>query len=69
MTILNKDVYVRYGVACNSNTPEEILSLLATDEDSDVRLGVARNPNASEEILLLIKAREFQLKKPLLKLI
>ena len=45
-------------LAQNPNTPQETLSLLATDEDSDVRWGVARNPNTPEEIILRIKSYE-----------
>jgi hypothetical protein len=43
---------VRLAVAENPNTPTEILSMLAEDEDADVRYGVAENPHMPEDILL-----------------
>ena len=41
-------------LAQNPNTPQETLSLLATDEDYYVRCGVAANPNTPQETLSLL---------------
>jgi len=41
-------------VAENPNTPPEILTLLAQDEDWDVRRRVAQNPNTPAEILTIL---------------
>jgi hypothetical protein len=59
---------VRWKVARNPNTPPETLELLATDKSWAVRSWVAYNRNATEEICLMVKAYEYQLTKPLLKL-
>jgi hypothetical protein len=55
-------------LAENPNTPPETLELLATDENSNVRWRVTQNPNATEEICLMVRAKEYQLTKPLLQL-
>lgn len=47
----DKDEYIRYGVAENKRTPEEILRKLANDEDRHVRETIALNPNTTEEVL------------------
>jgi hypothetical protein len=39
-------------LACNQNTPPEILSRLAQDTDANVRWYAARNPNTPPEVLL-----------------
>jgi spore germination protein GerM len=41
---------VRWRVADNTNTPPEILTLLAQDEDVYVRQRVERNPNYNQEV-------------------
>ena len=42
----------------NTNTLQETLSLLATDEDYYVRWGVAQNPNTPQETLSLLATDE-----------
>lgn len=42
----------RIVVASNKDTPEEILSELADDDNKNVRLAVAKNDNTSKEILM-----------------
>jgi len=64
----DEDSCVRWGVAKNPNTPVETLEFLATDKNSYVRCCVAINPNVTEEILLMVKAKNYQVRKPLLQL-
>jgi hypothetical protein len=47
----DEDVYVRYYVASNPQTPAEMLVTLATDKDYYVREGVASNANTPVEVL------------------
>ena len=49
--ILNSDCDVRCFVACNPNTPADVLTELAKDSDCDVRCFVARNPNTPADVL------------------
>lgn len=46
--ILNSDWAVRVSVACNPNTPAEVLAKLAKDSDFDVRRHAACNPKLKE---------------------
>ena len=46
-------------LAENPNTPQETLSLLATDEDYYVRWAVAQNPNTPQETLSLLATDEY----------
>ena len=48
----------RKDLANNPNTPPEILTILARDEDWDVRCRVAQNPNTPPEILTLLARAE-----------
>jgi hypothetical protein len=54
-----KEDFVRYRVAYNTNTPPEILELLANDDYYLVRRAVARNPNTPQYILTYLKIKEF----------
>ena len=49
--ITMSSAYTRLKLAQNPNTPPEILTILARDEDEDVRWRVAHNPNTPPEIL------------------
>jgi hypothetical protein len=68
LTILarDKNVFVRWGVACNPNTPPETLTILARDKDRDVRHIVKRNPNATREVIQTVRAYEFYKEHPTL---
>lgn len=46
--ILNSDCDVRVSVACNPNTPVEVLTKLTKDSDFDVRRYAACNPKLKE---------------------
>ena len=46
----------RKELARNSNTPPEILTNLARDENSYVRCRVERNPNATREVIQTVRA-------------
>ena len=46
--ILNSDWCVRRRVACNPNTPADVLTELAKDSDYDVRRYAACNPKLKE---------------------
>jgi len=48
----------KFELAYNPNTPPEILTILARDEDVDVRCGVAHNPTIPPEILTLLARDE-----------
>jgi hypothetical protein len=52
-------VNVRWYVADNPNTPPEILTHLARDEDGNVRWRVGRNSNATREVIQTVRAYEF----------
>ena len=45
---------MRKYLAANPKTPQQILSLLATDEDDEIRRLVAKNPNTSPETLVML---------------
>lgn len=45
---------MRKYLAANPKTPQQILALLATDEDEEIRRLVAKNPNTSPETLVML---------------
>lgn len=49
----------REGVANHANTPEDVLVLLASDEDQRVRRAVMENPNTPTETVAGLSASEF----------
>jgi len=64
----NESWMVRWRVASNPSTPIETLKILATDADGRVRMLVWGNRNTTEEILMMVKAKNYQVRKPLLQL-
>ena len=62
--ILSSDIVVRRRVACNLNTPVDVLVELAKDSDCDVRMNAAGNPNTPVDVLVeLAKDSDFDVRR------
>lgn len=66
LSILAKDSssLVRMRVACNPNTPTDMLNELSQDKDLGVRMSVAENPSVTRQILVRFsKDEDFRIRK------